>query len=252
MSDNYRMLPRITGHIHYTSGKVGREGQERGREFFTLLRHVDGSRTMQAHCELDDPPSVVRMVTTTLDQDWRPRDAFVRIVVRDRFTGSTWYRFGSGFAECEGYTAKEGRLSQRFELARPIDSFGAHPLQGDAWVCRAYPLEQGPGTKRLNLLVSSIDHRGATGPMLIPLETDLHFVGRAEVRVGAGTFNALHFRFGQDGDWAADDELRHPMYHLWCTADGEFVFLKGEVAGYMQTRYELVSLHRAGEEPART
>ena len=250
MSDNCPVRPRITGHIHYTSDKAGREGQERGREFFTLLGHADGSRTMQAHCEIDDDPSVVRMVTTTLDQDWRPRDAFVRIVVRDRFTGSTWYRFGTADAECEGYTAKEGRLSQRFELARPIDGFGTHPIQGDAWACHAYPLEQGPGTKRLNLLMSSIDHRGATGPSLVPLETDLHFEGREKVTVGAGTFDALHFRFGQEGDWAADDELRHPTYHLWCTADGDFVFLKGEVSGYMQTRYELVSLQRAGGSPA--
>jgi len=27
---------------------------------------------------------------------------------------------------------------------------------------------------------------------------------------------------------------------VWCTKDGEFTFLKGEVAGYMKTYYELM------------
>ena len=36
----------------------------------------------------------------------------------------------------------------------------------------------------------------------------------------------------------------HPPYDLWCTADGDYVFLRGAVGGYMQTRYELVELTR--------
>jgi hypothetical protein len=74
----------------------------------------------------------------------------------------------------------------------------------------------------------------------VPIQTDVEFLGRESVTVAAGVFEALHFRFGQDGGWAADDPLKHPTYHLWCTADGEYVFLKGHVTGYMQTRYELV------------
>jgi len=31
---------------------------------------------------------------------------------------------------------------------------------------------------------------------------------------------------------------------VWCTADGEYLFSKGQVAGYMQTYYELVELSR--------
>lgn len=238
------MRTTITGHIHYTSDQPGREGDERGREFFTLLGNADGSRTLQARSEIDDEPSVVRLVTTTLTESWQPQDAFVRLTVRDRFLGATWYRFGADFAECEGWTVGEGRFSQRFALERPIDAFGAHPLQGDAWACSAYDLAGGPGTKRLNLLMSSTDHRGATGPTLIPLETDLRFVGRESVTVRAGSFDALHFQFGQEGGWAADDQLRHPLYNLWCSADGDYVFLRGDVSGYMKTRYELVAYER--------
>ena len=34
----------LRGHIHYTSSKPGREGVERGREFFTITVHGDGAR----------------------------------------------------------------------------------------------------------------------------------------------------------------------------------------------------------------
>mgnify|MGYP000449827315 CR=1 FL=1 len=34
----------------------------------------------------------------------------------------------------------------------------------------------------------------------------------------------------------------HPLYDVWCTDDGEYLFLKGAVGGYMQTRYELTEL----------
>ena len=34
----------------------------------------------------------------------------------------------------------------------------------------------------------------------------------------------------------------HPPYDVWCTADEDFIFLKGEVGGYMQTYYELMEM----------
>jgi hypothetical protein len=65
-------------------------------------------------------------------------------------------------------------------------------------------------------------------------------VGAEKVTVGAGTFDALHFQF------VANPELpqEHPPYDVWCTADGDYLFLKGQAAGYMQTYYELVELSR--------
>ena len=50
---------------------------------------------------------------------------------------------------------------------------------------------------------------------------------------------AHHFQFT---DTAEDLPEEHPPYDIWCTADDHYVFLKGEVGGYMQTAYELVSL----------
>ena len=43
----------ISGKILYTSRKPGREGQERGREWFTFTHHTDGKRSLRARCEID-------------------------------------------------------------------------------------------------------------------------------------------------------------------------------------------------------
>ena len=63
---------------------------------------------------------------------------------------------------------------------------------------------------------------------------------RGVAQAWAGSFDALHYQF------VANPELpqEHPPYDVYCTADGEYLFLKGQVAGYMQTYYELVELSR--------
>ena len=68
-------------------------GQERGREFFTITVHTDGKRTLRAHCEIDDPPTVLRDVVLSLDSDNYPLDCFVRLTLDDKFEGSGWMRF---------------------------------------------------------------------------------------------------------------------------------------------------------------
>ena len=232
---------KIRGRLHYTSDAPGREGQERGREHFTITVAADGRRTLRALTEIDDPPNVLRDVTLSLGADWRPLDAFVRLSVGDRFGGSSWFRFSDTMAECEGYTAGDGRISQRWPLERPLAGFGTHPIQADAWLTSMVDLGKGPSRGEYDdLLMCSLDHRGATGPMLFSIGLNLVFVGPEKVTVGAGTFDALHFQF------VANPELpqEHPPYDVWCTADGEFIFLKGQVAGYMQTYYELVELSR--------
>ncbi|MET0239989.1 MAG: hypothetical protein ABW184_08835 [Sphingobium sp.] len=79
----------ISGKILYTSRKPGREGQERGREQFTWTIHGDGSRTIRALCEIDEPdPTVLRDVTCSFGADDRPTDCFVRLTIGDRFMGA--------------------------------------------------------------------------------------------------------------------------------------------------------------------
>jgi hypothetical protein len=229
----------VRGMIRYTSNKPERQGQERGRESFLINIHSDGRRSCIAHCEIDDRPSVMRDITYSLDEHWYPTDCFVRLTVGDRFMGSGWFRFGPDFAECESWTAIEGRVNQRMDTKGRLRSFQNHSIVCDAWHLRLYDRSRGKGVQTIEeLLLSSPDHRGATGPLLFRAGLRMEYAGEETLRIAAGTFDALHFKFVS----APGLPVEHPPYDIWCTADGDFIFLKGVIGGYMQTCYELAEL----------
>lgn len=242
MSNLQRAHRSVRGTIAYTSNKPERLGAERGRECFMINTHADSSRTCIAHCEIDDAPSVMRDITYSLDANWMPRDCFVRLTVGDRFMGSGWFRFAADFAECEAFTAKDGRVHQRMELRRPLPAFVNHAIVCDAWHVRLFDRSRGPGVQVIEqVLLSSPDHRGATGPTLFSIGVGIEYVGQERITVTAGTFDALHFRYVSSPGLPQE----HPPYDVWCTDDGEFLFLRGSVGGYMLTHYELADLIRA-------
>lgn len=226
----------ITGTIRYTSDQEHRRGQERGREHFRIDVHADGARAIAAHGEIDDAPAVVRDVNLRVGADRSPLECFVRIAVGGAFRGSAWFRFADDVAECEAFTALEGRVRQRMALPKPLAAFGNHAMINDGFLLSLYDLSQGPGVQVTErLLLSSPDHRGATGPMLFAVDLAIEYVGEVELTVAAGTFHALHFRMVD----VPGLPLEHPPYDLWVTADGDYVLLKAMVGGYMQTAYEL-------------
>lgn len=232
----------IRGTIRYTSNKPERLGQERGREYFIMTDQADGVRVVHAHCEIDDAPNVIRDVVMSLDKEWYPNDCSVRLTVGDKFEGVGLMHFTPTRAECETVSRRDGRLTQRIDVNGRVRWLGTHPICGDALCLRIYDLNKGPGQQFFpDLMLSSPDHRGATGPMLFTLGFGLEFVGREQVTVVAGTFPALHFRYvGTAGQLPQE----HPPYDVWCTDDKDYIFLKGAVGGYMQTYYELTELSR--------
>ena len=240
MTKDYHQRDHVTrsGRLLYTSKKPDRMDEERGRENWTMTRHTDGRRSLMSHGEIHDRPSVLRFVHVTAKADWSPLDAFVRITVSDVFRGSGLFRFANGVAECETVTAHEGRVSQRVAYSGICPGFGGHAIQNDGWVCASVDLSKPGETQSFVQLISSTDHRGATGPMIAEARPSVIYVGDEEITVGAGTFTAHHFQF------VAVEGLpeEHPIYNVWTTTDGDYIFLKGQVDGYMQTYYELVEL----------
>jgi hypothetical protein len=241
----------IRGRILYTSRKSDRLGQERGREFFTITKHQDGRRTLRAHAEIDDAPNVLRDVVLTQDHAGLTRDAFVRLSVGDQSFGSSWFRFTDEYAECEGWNHHRGRFSERVEYDHVPPVFGTHPIQGDAWHLRAVDRSKGPCIQVFEkFLMSSLDHRGATGPSLVWHDAGMkiEYVGEDRITVGAGTFDALHFCYGdrESKSPGSNESGEHPPYEIWVTADDDFILLKAQVTGYMMTFYELMELQRNG------
>ena len=101
------------GKVSYLTDGQG----EMGREWFTVTIQPNGDRTMRAHCEMDDF-ELLRDVVVTVDGDWNPIDAFVRLTRHGVFVGSGWFRFTDRYAECEAFTVQEGRVSQRVDHRR--------------------------------------------------------------------------------------------------------------------------------------
>ena len=226
----------VIGSMVYTSNQEHRLHAERGRESFRFDWHQDGSMTLAAHCEIDDAPPVVRDVNLRVDAQRMPRESFVRIAVDGRFRGSGWFLFDGNEAQCEAFTTIEGRVSQRLKLEQPLRAFGNHAIINDGYAMALYDLSQGPGTQLIDpMLLSSPDHRGATGPMLFQISLAIEYVGETDIDVIAGHFKARHFRIVDVPGMPEG----HPAYDLWVTADDDYVLLKAEVGGYMQTAYEL-------------
>lgn len=230
----------LRGKILYTSLKPERSGAERGREYFSITRQRNGHRVLLSHTEIDDAPNVLRDVMLSLDGDWQPIDCCVRLTVGDQYEGTGFMRFDGDVAECETFNRRDGRISQRLRTEGRVRWLGAHPTVADGLGLSLYDLSRGPGREFFpNLMLTSPDHRGATGPMLFRLGWGLEFVGREHVTVGAGSFDALHFRYTDTKGQLPDE---HPVYDVWCTEDGQYTFLKAQAGGYMQTAYELVEL----------
>jgi len=232
----------IRGKILYTSNKPERQGAERGREYFSLTRQSDDVLVMHAHCEIDDEPNVVRDVVLAMDQHSAPYDCHVRISVGDKFEGSGWMYFTEEKACCETWSASDGRIQQEILTEGRVKWLQAHPIVGDGVLMKLYDLSQGPGkTFFPDIMLTSPDHRGATGPELFVTGFGIQYLGEEEVTVQAGTFQARHF---QVVDTAGNLPEEHPPYDVWVTADDDYLLLKASVAGYMQTHYELVELVR--------
>jgi hypothetical protein len=216
------------------SGRLGyyhRQRGETGREQFTITQHADGVRTLRALCEMDDD-AVLRDVTFSVGADWRPLDAFIRLTVRDRFVGASWFRFHAHGAECEGFTAADGRFSQRIDSESWPAYFGTHSLVTDGWHAPFWR-EDGPPEQLLQSLVCSHAANGATGPVLSAGTARLVLLGRERLRVPAGEFDARHFtvKFGS---------FDVPM-HFWVTDSPDHLILKIDW-DHLDAYYELLEL----------
>lgn len=233
----------IRGTLTYLSHKPERMNDVRGREFFTLTKQSDGISVLHAHCEIHDAPDVIRDVTASfVTETMSPVDGFVRISVGSKFEGCGWFQFDDSHARCHAHNASEGTDLVELAVEAPTTWFGHHAIVNDGFLSRFFPLDATPGKIRMeNVMMSSPDHRGATGPMLFPMRFSVVYVGDETVTVGAGTFDARKF---QITDTAGNLPEEHPPYEMWCTDDEDGIFLKGGVGGYMQTYYELTELKR--------
>ncbi|MET0366472.1 MAG: hypothetical protein ABW169_17640 [Sphingobium sp.] len=208
-----------TSHPDFPTGLVGYEE-------WTVTTHGDGSRVLRARCELHDLDTLVRDVLQSVDRDYHPQDAFVRLTINDKFFGNALYNFTDEVGEYKGWSAADGPTAGRIDIARGVRGFGTHPVMSDCWLVAHFDLSKGPGIQTFrNNPMSSIDHRGATGPGFTETTTSsLEYYGTESVTVPAGTYDCHHFAF-------VNTSNNHPPYNMWVSADGDYVFVKGIYEG---------------------
>ena len=87
-----------------------------------------------------------------------------------------------------------------------------------------------------NLPLTSLDHRGATGPALECSQgTTIEYFGEETIGVRASSFARHHFAYVV----LATD---HDEYHLLVTVDGDYLFVKGTVEAPYRWSFELTEL----------
>jgi len=232
-------LPHVMrrGRIEYRTQQPGFPGGLWGFEDWRLTRHCDGTRVLRAYCELQDDPLLIRDVIQTVDRDFHPVEVFARLTTDDRFQGSGWYRFTDTEVRLHGLSAARGQIDETRPISRAMRGFGTHSLVADAWLCARFDFSKGPGVQTFkNNLMTSTDHRGATGPDFTTTATSsLRYFGRESVTVRAGTLECHHFAF-------VNTSHNHPPYDLWISADGDFLFVRGVVLEPYLWEFELVEL----------
>lgn len=175
--------------LYLTDGKG-----EMGREYFHVTVHGNGDRTLRAYVEMDDD-DLIRDVTYTVNRAFQPLDAFVRLTIKDRFTGSAWYRFSDTQMECEAFTAGEGRIRYERATTKRAGSFGCHPVCCDTWHCAAAWHSGGtPGRRTLTEVgMSSYLPNGGSGPDLGQIDLNVDYVDDKRVTTPAGSFATRHY-----------------------------------------------------------
>jgi hypothetical protein len=182
-----------------------------------------------------DDSQVLRDVTSTVDNQWRPKDAFVRVSVMDEFLGSSWFRFLGNRVECEGFTVNEGRISQTVEFDEPPHSFITHPVACDVWhfanIDRSIP-------GQIQTFVSancSPLANGASGPMIGTSQHLFRYHGNETIKSPAGTYECEHVTYvDKDGNDRMD---------AWCTLNDRLL---------VKMRFDVLSTTYLLEETAGT
>jgi len=221
--------------LRFKVAYLGPQG-EWGREWCTMTVHGNGDRTIRALCEIDDR-KIFRDVTYTVDRDFAPVDCFVRLTIKDRFVGSTWFRFAGARGEAEGYTLGEGRFSQVVDFDGPPHSMVVHPVSVDLWHWARIEHDPARGMQVCAPLATcSPTPFGDTGPMLGPYTMRAKFLGRERVSVRAGTFDCLRAAYLKpDGTTSLE---------TWCTDDGHRLLVKMDWQPFNAT-FELVELTKS-------
>ncbi|MEM2591103.1 MAG: hypothetical protein QXI60_00795 [Thermofilaceae archaeon] len=194
------VLRTIRGKYLYRTLK---ERRERGTEDWVLTRQVDGSRTLRAMVQITDT-GVLRDVILTVDESFRPKEAYMRLWVKGKFIGSAVYFVEGNRLEAIVLTPENGRLTQQLSVPGHF-SFVGHPVAGDGWHFWYYDLARG-GEQEITVYNPETLGGGSGAILGVIQKFKAKFLGEEEVSVPAGKFFARHYELGG-------------MFHIWVSGE---------------------------------
>jgi hypothetical protein len=190
----YRIVRGEIGYFHRERGLTG-------DEHFTLTAAADGSRTLRAFCRMDDG-ALLRDVTYTVDAAWRPRHAFVQLMLAGRAAGAAWFAFAHDAIAFEGIDAAGARHAALVPTNPAPSVFAPHPLVIDGWQSAAFD-PAGPARQTYHSATCSLEPDGGTAPWPAFTTKVMEYVRRETVEVEAGSFECDFFRIHPHRkDWA--------------------------------------------------
>jgi hypothetical protein len=177
----------ISGRLVYLRDN----GQEWGRERFSMTRHA-GGRTYRAVTEFDDR-KVLRDTNWSLSNDWLPQEGFGREIVDGVKQAHSWYRVAGAVVECEAYTLQLGRVSQTLVAPTPVRHLGLHSILADVLVAAARGFTDAGIERAVCCVTNSTADYGIGGYLACAVAPLVTYVGSESLRVRAGAFAAERF-----------------------------------------------------------
>jgi len=211
-------VPAAQNPFRYTHGRLSYRkktgaGFERGREDWWLTENRDGSRTMRTLAMTDDS-QFVRDVIYTLGADRRPLQVLIQLQVGEQLIGTGYFRVSGDTMNIvtdgvdTGHTVQSVKVPQRFHVL-------THAVMLDGWPAWAFD-EAAGGTQSIAVYTTSPLWNGTSGPLGRMTQQRFTLLGTEEVTVPAGTFQARHFRFGDDVD-------PERASHVWVTGENNIL-----------------------------
>jgi hypothetical protein len=161
---------------------------ETGSEHFSLTRYADGGRTVRCECHFYDL-ALVRDVTLTLDADWRPNDAYLRVNHAGKALGAGWFRFGNNEVHCDAIDGSGAHRHWSRSFAGPKPAFGAHPIINDGLWTALFDMRYPDKVQRLaDCITYSKELVGKESIAIETFDLDIGFKGMQTITVPAGSF----------------------------------------------------------------
>lgn len=199
------------------------DGELRGRESFTLIKHPDGVRTATAVTDIFSRDVHVSS-TLVVDADFRPRDAFVTIYTQGQLKGRGRFRF-EGTTVSVDVDGPYGRFTETADIPEKV-SLVTHPIVFDGW--HFWYVEDAPIEGTLVFVEGEADFGEPMSGRL--MSATLTPLGRRTVTVPAGQFEADGYRIADHSEiWVATED-RLVVRYVWASLDREYVLTEIEVS----------------------